>query len=269
MLDGHGSHINPEFDQFCLDHKIIIIYIPAHSSHLLQPLDVGCFSALKQAYRRSVKQLISRGINHVNKYEFLPLYRQARQTALHQSNIRAGFAATGLVLYNPDYVLSQLHAEYQTPSPQRRPPSSASWAAETPHNITKLQKQTVLLKRYLKQRTHSPPSPTEQALGQLVKGCKMAMSNAVLLASENEKLYMESQCQKRKRAKKRMYIAEGGVLLGAKGASRAQAAQEGVAAVAVEAAAERPQRAPRKCSMCNLIEHTARTCLDVRQLPSK
>ena len=150
MLDGHGSHGNLEFDQFCLDRKIIVICMPAHSSHLLQPLNIGCFSALKQAYGRSVKQLISRGVNHINKHEFLPLYRQARQTALHQNNIQAGFAATGLVPYSPNRVLSQLHAEYQTPSPQHRPQSNASWAAKTPHNITELQQQTALLRRYLR-----------------------------------------------------------------------------------------------------------------------
>jgi len=88
----------------------------------------------------------------------------------------------------------------------------------------------------------------------------MAMLSAVLLASENEKLRIENQRQKKKRAKKRTYIARGGVLSGAEGASRAQAAREGVVERAAEAAAERPQRAPRKCSMCESTEHTARTC---------
>ena len=95
----------------------------------------------------------------------------------------------------------------------------------------------------------------------------MAMLSTILLAVENERLYMENHHQKRKRAKKRMYIARGGVLLGAEGASYAQAAQEGVvegaaeaaAEVAAEAATERPQRAPRKCSMCYSIKHNART----------
>jgi hypothetical protein len=184
---------------------------------------------------------MGRGVNHIDKHEFLPLYRQARQTALHQNNIQVGFAATGLVPFNPDRVLSLLYAECQTPP---CPPSNASWAAETPHNIAELQKQTALLKRYLKRRTHSLPSPTEKALGQIVKGCEMAMSNVVLLGSENEKLRIENQRQKRKRAKKRMYIARGGVLPGAAGASRAQAAQNVVA----EPASERLQCAPRKCS---------------------
>ena len=88
----------------------------------------------------------------------------------------------------------------------------------------------------------------------------MAMLSAVLLASENEKLCMENQRQKRKRAKKRTYIAKGGVLSGAEGASRAQAAQGGAAEGGAEAAAERPQRALRKCSICKSTEHNARTC---------
>ena len=194
----------------------------AHSSYLLQLLNVGCFSALKQLYGNLIKQIIARGVNHINKYEFLPLYRQARQAALHRNNIQAGFAATGLVPYDPDRVLSLLHTEYQTPPLQRRP-SNASWAAETPHNITGLQQQTALIRRYLKRRIYSPPSPTEQALSQLIKGCEMAISSAMLLTSENKKLRMENQRQKRKRAKKCTYIARGGILLGAEGASRAQA----------------------------------------------
>ena len=88
----------------------------------------------------------------------------------------------------------------------------------------------------------------------------MAMLSAVLLTSENEKLRMENQRQKRKRAKKCTYIARGGVLLGAEGASRAQAAQGGAAEWGAEAVAERPQRALRKYSICKSTEHNARTC---------
>ena len=88
----------------------------------------------------------------------------------------------------------------------------------------------------------------------------MAMLSTVLFASENEKLRVKNQRQKRKRAKRRTYIARGGVLSGAEGSSHAQAAREGAAEGAVEAAAKRPQRAVRKYSLCKLIKHTARTC---------
>ena len=88
----------------------------------------------------------------------------------------------------------------------------------------------------------------------------MAMSSAVLLASENEKLRMENRRQKKKKAQRRTYIARGGVLLGAEGASRAQDAQEVAQEGAAEAAAERPQRAICKCSMCKSTKHNACTC---------
>ena len=46
-----------------------------------------------------------------------------------------------------------------------------------------------------------------------------------------------------------MYIARGGVLLGAEVSSYAQAAWEGAVEGVVEVAAEQPQQAVRKCSM--------------------
>jgi len=88
----------------------------------------------------------------------------------------------------------------------------------------------------------------------------MVMLSAVLLISENEKLRIENQRQKRKKAQWRTYIAKGGVLSGAEGASCAQAAQTRHKETTAEAAAERPQRALRKCSICKSTEHTAHTC---------
>ncbi len=75
ILDGHGSHATPEFDKFCADHSIITLCMPAHSSHLLQPLDVGCFSTLKRSYGRLVAEYIRLGINHIDKAEFLPIFQ--------------------------------------------------------------------------------------------------------------------------------------------------------------------------------------------------
>ena len=92
ILNGHGSHGTPEFDAFCKEKNIITLCIPAHSSHLLQPLDVGgCFSLLKSAYRRLVVDGARVGINHVDKSEFLSIYTHARTETLSASNIRNGF----------------------------------------------------------------------------------------------------------------------------------------------------------------------------------
>jgi hypothetical protein len=47
---GHSSHLTPQFDKSCKENKIICLCMPAHASHLLQPLDVGCFSVLKKRH---------------------------------------------------------------------------------------------------------------------------------------------------------------------------------------------------------------------------
>jgi hypothetical protein len=47
MLDGHGSHTSEELTLYYWEHKIIPFQLPSHSSHILQPLDVGIFQTLK------------------------------------------------------------------------------------------------------------------------------------------------------------------------------------------------------------------------------
>ena len=58
ILDGHNSHATPEFDQYCTANNIITLCMPAHTSHLLQPLDVSCFSPLKRSYGQEVQELV-------------------------------------------------------------------------------------------------------------------------------------------------------------------------------------------------------------------
>ena len=63
ILDGHESHHSTEFELYCQSHHIITLCMPPHSSHILQPLDVGCFGPLKQAYGRQIEDLMRASIN--------------------------------------------------------------------------------------------------------------------------------------------------------------------------------------------------------------
>jgi hypothetical protein len=71
------------------------LMMPAHSSHLLQPLDVGCFSPLKISYGKQIEKLVRLRIHHITKLEFLPAFKEAFQTAFTEQNIKSGFRATG------------------------------------------------------------------------------------------------------------------------------------------------------------------------------
>ena len=117
VLDGHESHNSVEFNQYCEENSIVTLCMPAHSSHLLQPLDVGCFAPLKQAYGRQVEGLIRLHINHVTKLEFLPAFKQAYQEAIANENIISSFRGAGLVPFNPEAVLLKLDIKLRTLTP--------------------------------------------------------------------------------------------------------------------------------------------------------
>jgi hypothetical protein len=108
ICDGFGTHETLEVLEFCLANNIILCRLPSHTSHKLQPCDVGPFAPLKTAYRDEVDRLNRGGIDAVGKEHFTYLYSPARDRALTKRNIRAGWAATGLLPFNPERVLSDM-----------------------------------------------------------------------------------------------------------------------------------------------------------------
>ena len=56
VLDGHSSHTSLDFIQYCEDHNIIALCLPPHSTHLLQPLDIGISSPLARLYKQLIQK---------------------------------------------------------------------------------------------------------------------------------------------------------------------------------------------------------------------
>jgi hypothetical protein len=90
IIDGHESHCLIDFQDRCKK-KIIALCMPPHSSHLLQPLDVACFSPLKRAYGDQISALARDRINYINKQTFLPAFKVAFKKAFIRENVYAGF----------------------------------------------------------------------------------------------------------------------------------------------------------------------------------
>lgn len=105
ICDGFGTHETLEILEFYLENNIILCRLPSHTSHKLQPCDVGPFAPLKTAYRDQVERLNRGGVDIVGKEHFTSLYKPARERALTKRNIQAGWAATGLFPFNPERVL--------------------------------------------------------------------------------------------------------------------------------------------------------------------
>jgi hypothetical protein len=99
-LDGHESHLNQDFKDYCLENKILTLCIPPHSSHILQPLDVVYFSPLKRKYSQRVRDLVRRRVFHINKEGFLPAFRDAFFDVFIEANYQKAFKALGVVPIN-------------------------------------------------------------------------------------------------------------------------------------------------------------------------
>ncbi|ODM14863.1 hypothetical protein SI65_09615 [Aspergillus cristatus] len=182
----------------------------AHSSHLLQPLDVGCFAVLKRTYGRLVEEKMRQRINHIDKLDFLSAYPQACKEAFKMDNIKNGFMATGLVPYSPERVLAQLNIYLKTPTPPGSQSSNSN--PKTPHNLKQLEKQESTVKKLLRQHSNSPPTPAKAAMDQVFRSCQMAMNNVAILAKENHDLRAANEKQQQKRKHSHRQIAYKGGL---------------------------------------------------------
>jgi hypothetical protein len=245
--------------------------MPSHSSHLLQPLDVGCFAVLKRAYGRFVSDLARTGYNHIDKLDFLTDYPRARIEAFQPNIVQSSFAATGIVPVNADRVLSKLNISLRTPSPPSSRPSSRSsqFTPKTPRTVAQLQKQAKMMKDLIDRRSKSPPSPLKLVVDQILKGHYQALHHTALLVKENADLRAANEKKRQKRTRSTMRIAHEGGLSIEEGLQLAQQPIQPVEADEVVSHEEvdlpnqpiQPaRRAPPTCSGCGQIGHRITSC---------
>jgi hypothetical protein len=105
IVDSYESHNSHKFYKYCEEEKIIVLCMPPYSSYLLQPLNVGCFSPLKQAYGDEISSLAWYSTKKIKKEAFLLAFKAAFKKAIIRNNICAGFKGAGLVPYNLEAVI--------------------------------------------------------------------------------------------------------------------------------------------------------------------
>jgi len=141
LIDGHKTHATFEFMWKCHENKVVVFYLLPHSSHVLQPLDLACFSLLKSRYRDQITNLARfDDASAVKKAQFLQYYEKASQEGLNSRQIKAGWKASGIHPWNPRKVVrsrqvlqKEQNSQFapQTP-PSRKRASSVSDIYHTP-----------------------------------------------------------------------------------------------------------------------------------------
>jgi hypothetical protein len=110
VCNGFRTHETLEILKFCFENNILLYRLPFYTSYKLQPCNVVTFTPLKAAYRDQVDRLEQGGVNTIGKEHFTSLYSLVRERAFTLKNIKAGFAASGLFLFNANRVLRSMPA---------------------------------------------------------------------------------------------------------------------------------------------------------------
>lgn len=73
-----------------------MIQLPSKSTHILQPLDVGCFGLLQKAYERYLREwLLQNPLAAIRKVDFLELLFHARADTYTVSTIQRAWKTSG------------------------------------------------------------------------------------------------------------------------------------------------------------------------------
>ncbi|XP_018366269.1 PREDICTED: uncharacterized protein LOC108763283 isoform X2 [Trachymyrmex cornetzi] len=103
IMDNHISHVSIEAIDLCVHNGIIVLTLPPHCSHRMQPLNVSVFGPVKKTYAVKVHEW---GLSNAGRKFEIHHVAGAVDKALTQSctalNIRSGFAATGIFPINTD-----------------------------------------------------------------------------------------------------------------------------------------------------------------------
>ena len=262
ILDGHQSHNSTEFHRYCEKHKIIALCMPPHSSHILQPLDVGCFGPMKKSYGREAEDLMRNKVAHITKLEFFPCFKAAFDASITKSNILGGFRGAGLVPFDPEAVISKLEVRLRTPTPL--PEENTPWEPRTPSNTLEFGYQSNLIREKIQRNADSSPTSVVDALDQLTKGAETMTHSLVLIRKQVAELQAANEAATRRRSYKRKRIQRGGSLTYGEGVRLAAQKESNVRSGGKKAKKRTRMndstQSSRRCGSCGEAGHNARTC---------
>lgn len=97
LMDNHESHITVKAVNFCRDNGITILTFPPHTSHKLQPLDIGVFGPFKTYCATSFNDWMTMNPGKtITIKQIAQLTKPAFQQAFSQKNITKSFEKPGL-----------------------------------------------------------------------------------------------------------------------------------------------------------------------------
>ena len=112
ILDGHTSHTKSiVVIDFARDNGIILMSLPPHTAHRLQPLDTSLFKSVESYYDEAIRQWLR---NHpgraVTTWQVAGLFAEAYGRAATIQTAVNGFRSTGIMPYDPNVIPDHMYA---------------------------------------------------------------------------------------------------------------------------------------------------------------
>lgn len=130
IVDGHTSHTNSvEVLEFSEANDIILLCLPSHTTHYLQPLDRSFFKSLKNHYYSACNNFLKANPSRkITRLIFGNLLGQAWGKSATVENGMSGFKATGIAPFNPEVIPDYAYINIQMEQDVEATPGSNSTA---------------------------------------------------------------------------------------------------------------------------------------------
>ncbi|KAJ8960158.1 hypothetical protein NQ318_003879 [Aromia moschata] len=100
-MDNHATHVNLQVVDFARKNHIIILTLPPHCSHRMQPLDVAVYGPFKSRYKQAMNNWLTGNPGKpVTIYEVAEFVNPAFSESFTISNICKSFEKTGIYSFN-------------------------------------------------------------------------------------------------------------------------------------------------------------------------
>jgi hypothetical protein len=124
IIDGYKAHTKGRVRELCIKHNIHLYVFPAHTTHKLQPMDVGVFGPFARAWTERVEEVTEETGTGIPEWKFIIEYMSVREKAVTVPVIQGGWAKSGLEPFNPNIFTNADFAPSQATSTKVFLPSS-------------------------------------------------------------------------------------------------------------------------------------------------
>ena len=150
LQDGHASHTSIEVIELARANNIHLLCLPAHTTHILQSLDVGVFKSFKSNFSKaSTKYLASHPGRVITTDKLASLVAEASPNSFTAVNILSGFKKSGVYPLNPGEVTDRQLAPSKAVHPQTEKREETAPNPGTP--LFSPEQETLYQRRYEEQ----------------------------------------------------------------------------------------------------------------------